>query len=214
MTVVWSNLLDFKRAKEKVDIYIQEINAKVNNILPSLMERILNVAKVEENKEWIVKKLDLAKELEQAVVNYLVAKRKMRSELGTDNLERLKVNTTAIELLNIDTLATGSLRTGVESLTAILGDLKVGKSSFSILQVSEIKFEEVLKSESGTCSIVLNEIRSNLEKLLSEHSDNERMAQDIEEALALTKQPKVITAEEEMVSAWNKYISLRMEGKE
>lgn len=214
MTVVWSNLLDFKRAKEKVDIYIQEINAKVNNILPSLMERILNVAKVEENKEWIVKKLDLAKELEQAVVNYLVAKRKMRSELGTDNLERLKVNTTAIELLNIDTLATGSLRTGVESLTAILGDLKVGKSSFSMLQVAEIKFEEVLKSESGTCSMVLNEIRSNLEKLLSEHSDNERMAQDIEEALALTKQPKVITAEEEMVSAWNKYISLRMEGKE
>lgn len=214
MTVVWSNLLDFKRAKEKVDIYIQEINAKVNNILPSLMERILNVAKVEENKEWIVKKLDLAKELEQAVVNYLVAKRKMRSELGTDNLERLKVNTTAIELLNIDTLATGSLRTGVESLTAILGDLKVGKSSFSMLQVAEIKFEEVLKSESGTCSMVLNEIRSSLEKLLSEHSGNERMAQDIEEALALTKQPKVITAEEEMVSAWNKYISLRMEGKE
>ena len=214
MTVVWSNLLDFKRAKEKVDIYIQEINAKVNNILPSLMERILNVAKVEENKEWIVKKLDLAKELEQAVVNYLVAKRKMRSELGTDNLERLKVNTTAIELLNIDTLATGSLRTGVESLTAILGDLKVGKSSFSMLQVAEIKFEEVLKSESGTCSMVLNEIRSSLEKLLSEHSGNERMAQDIEEALALTKQTKVITAEEEMVSAWNKYISLRMEGKE
>ena len=214
MTVVWSNLLDFKRAKEKVDIYIQEINAKVNNILPSLMERILNVAKVEENKEWIIKKLELAKELEQAVVNYLVAKRKMRSELGTDNLERLKVNTTAIELLNIDTLATGSLRTGVESLTAILGDWKVGKSSFSMLQVAEIKFEEVLKSESGTCSMVLNEIRSSLEKLLSEHSGNERMAQDIEEALALTKQPKVITAEEEMVSAWNKYISLRMEGKE
>ena len=214
MTVVWSNLLDFKRAKEKVDTYIQEINAKVNNILPSLMERILNVAKVEENKEWIIKKLELAKELEQAVVNYLVAKRKMRSELETDNLERLKVNTTAIELLYRDALATDYLRTGVESLTTILGDLQVGKSSFSMLQVAEIKFEEVLKSESGTCSLVLREIRSSLEKLLSEHSDNEKMAQEIEEALALTKQPKVITAEEEMVSAWNKYISLRMEGKE
>lgn len=211
MTVVWSNLLDFKRAKEKVDTYIQEINAKVNNILPSLMERILNVAKVEENKEWIVKKLEFAKELEQAVVNYLVAKRKMRSELETDNLERLKVNTTAIELLYRDALATDYLRTGVETLTTILGDLKVGKSSFSMLQVAEIKFEEVLKSESGTCSLVLREIRSSLEKLLSEHSDNEKMAQEIEEALALTKQPKVITAEEEMVSAWNKYISLKME---
>ena len=214
MTVVWSNLLDFKRAKEKVDTYIQEINAKVNNILPSLMERILNVVKVEENKEWLVKKLEFAKELEQAVVNYLVAKRKMRSELETDNLERLKVNTTAIELLYRDALATDYLRTGVETLTTILGDLKVGKSSFSMLQVAEIKFEEVLKSESGTCSLVLREIRSSLEKLLSEHSDNEKMAQEIEEALALTKQPKVITAEEEMVSAWNKYISLRMEGKE
>ena len=83
-----------------------------------------------------------------------------------------------------------------------------------MLQVAEIKFEEVLKMESGTCSIVLNEIRSQLEKLLSEHSDNEKMAQEIEEALALTKQPKVATAEEEMVSAWNKYIGLKMEGKE
>lgn len=214
ITVVGYNVTVFKREKATVDTYIQEINVKVKNILPSLMERILNVAKVEENKEWIVKKLGLAKELEQAVVNYLVAKRKMRSELETDNLEKLKVNTTAIELLYRDALATDSLRTGVESLTTILGDLKVGKSSFSMLQVAEIKFEEVLKSESGTCSLVLREIRSSLEKLLSEHSDNERMAQEIEEALALTKQPKVITAEEEMVSAWNKYISLRMEGKE
>ena len=215
MTVVWSNLLDFKRAKEKVDTYIQEINAKVNNILPSLMERILNVAKVEENKEWIIKKVGLVEELEEAVVNYLVAKIEMRRELEIDSrLRRLKVDTRAIELLDLDISFAGALRTGVETLKTILGDLKVGKSSFSILQVSEIKFEEVLKSESGTCSIVLNEIRSKLEKLLSEHSDNERMAQDIEEALALTKQPKVITAEEEMVSAWNKYISLRMEGKE
>lgn len=214
ITVVGYNVMVFKREKANVDTYIQEINVKVKNILPSLMERILNVAKVEENKEWIIKKLELAKELEQAVVNYLVAKRKMRSELETDNLERLKVNTTAIELLNIDTLATGSLRTGVESLTTILGDLKVGKSSFSMLQVEEISFEETLKSESGTCSLVLREIRSSLEKLLSEHSDNEKMAQEIEEALALTKQPKVITAEEEMVSAWNKYIGLKMEGKE
>ena len=99
-------------------------------------------------------------------------------------------------------------------MTTILGDLKVGKSSFSMLQVEEISFEESLKKESGTCSLVLREIRSNLEKLLSEHSDNEKMAQEIEEALALTKQPKVATAEEEMVSAWNKYISLKMEGKE
>ena len=214
MTVVWSNILDFKRAKEKVDTYIQEINAKVKNILPSLMERIFNVAKVEENKEWIIKRLELAKELEQSVVNYLVAKRKMRSELETDNLERLKVNTTAIELLYRDALATDYLRTGVESLTTILGELKVGKSSFSMLQVAEIKFEELLKMESGTCSLVLNEIRLSLEKLLSEHSDNEKMAQEIEEALALTKQPKVITVEEEMVSAWNKYIGLKMEGQE
>lgn len=59
-----------------------------------------------------------------------------------------------------------------------------------------------------------NKIRSSLEKLLSEHSDNEKMAQEIEEVLALVKQPKVITAEEQLVSAWNKYISLRMEGKE
>ena len=211
ITRIWSYVTWFKQEKVEVDTYIQEINAKIKNILPSLMERILNVAKVEENKEWIVKKLELAKELDQAVASYLVARRKMRRELETDSLQRLKVNTTPIELLDRDIYAIASLREGVESLITILGDLKVGKSSFSMLQVAEIKFEELLKSESGICSLVLNEIRSSLEKLLSEHSDNEKMAQEIEEALALTKQPKVITAEEEMVSAWNKYISLKME---
>lgn len=214
ITVVRSNVMVFKREKTNVDTYIQEINVKVKNILPSLMERILNVAKVEENKEWIIKKLELAKELDQAVASYLVARRKMRRELETDSLQRLKVNTTPIELLDRDIYAIDSLRAGVESLITILGDLKVGKSSFAMLQVAEIKFEELLKMESGTCSLVLNEIRSNLQKLLSEHSDNEKMAQEIEEALSLTKQPKVITAEEEMVSAWNKYIGLKMEGKE
>ena len=214
ITVVGYNVMVFKREKANVDTYIQEINVKVKNILPSLMERILNVAKVEENKEWIVKKLELAKELEQAVASYLVARRKMRRELETDSLQRLKVNTTPIELLDRDIYAIDSLRAGVESLVTILGDLKVGKSSFSMLQVAEIKFEELLKSESGICSLVLREIRSSLEKLLSEYSDNEKMAQEIEEALALTNQPKVTTAEAEMVSAWNKYIGLKMEGQE
>ena len=214
ITRIWSYVTWFKQEKVKADTYIQEINAKIKNILPSLMERILNISEVDKNREWIVKKLGLAKELEQTVGSYLSAKREMRHVLEDDSLKKLKVDTTALDLLNLDALTGSSLRAGVGLLTAVLGDLQVGKSSFSMLQVAEIKFEEVLKMESGTCSIVLNEIRSNLEKLLSEHSDNERMAQDIEEALALTKQPKVATAEEEMVSAWNKYISLRMEGKE
>ena len=214
ITRIWSYVTWFKQEKAKADTYIQEINAKIKNILPSLMERILNISEVEKNKEWIVKKLGLAKELEQAVGSYLSAKREMRHALEDDSLQRLKVDTTAIGLLNLDALTGSSLRAGVGLLTAVLGDLQVGKSSFSMLQVSEISFEESLKMESGTCSLVLNEIRLKLEKLLSEHSDNEKMAQEIEEALALTKQPKVATAEEEMVSAWNKYIGLKMEGKE
>ena len=214
ITRIWSYVTWFKQEKAKADTYIQEINAKIKNILPSVMERILNIVKVEENKEWIVKKLDLAQELEQAVKTYLTAKREMRHALADDSLKKLNVDTTASELLDLDISTRTSLRAGVGFLTTVLGDLQVGKSSFSMLQVAEISFEEALKMESGTGSLVLREIRSNLEKLLSEHSDNEKMAQEIEEALALTKQPKVATAEEEMVSAWNKYISLRMEGKE
>jgi len=214
ITRIWSYVTWFKQEKAKADTYIQEINAKIKNILSSIMERILTVAEVDKNQEWVVKKLELANELEQAVKTYLTAKREMRHALEDDSLEKLKVDTTAIGLLNLDALTGGSLRVGVELLTSVLGDLKEAKTSFSMLQVAEIKFEEVLKMESGTCSIVLNEIRSQLEKLLSEHSDNEKMAQEIEEALALTKQPKVATAEEEMVSAWNKYIGLKMEGKE
>lgn len=211
ITRTWSYVTWFKQEKVKADTYIQEINAKIRNILPSLMERILNLSEVDKNKEWIVKKLGLAKELEQTVGSYLSAKREMRHALEDDSLKKLKVDTTALDLLNLDALTGSSLRAGVGLLTAVLGDLQVGKSSFSMLQVAEISFEESLKMESGTCSLVLREIRSSLEKLLSEHSDNEKMAQEIEEALALTKQPKVITAEEEMVSAWNKYIGLKME---
>lgn len=214
ITRTWSYVTWFKQEKVKADTYIQEINAKIKNILPSLMERILNISEVDKNRDWIVKKLGLAKELEQTVGSYLSAKREMRHALEDDSLKKLKVDTTALDLLNLDALTGSSLRAGVGLLTAVLVDLQVGKSSFSMLQVAEISFEESLKMESGTCSLVLREIRSSLEKLLSEHSDNEKMAQEIEEALALTKQPKVITAEEEMVSAWNKYISLRMEGKE
>ena len=214
ITRTWSYVTWFKQEKVKADTYIQEINAKIKNILPSLMERILNLSEVDKNKEWIVKKLGLAKELEQTVGSYLSAKREMRHALEDDSLKKLKVDTTALDLLNLDALTGSSLRAGVGFLTAVLGDLQVGESSFSMLQVAEISFEESLKMESGTCSLVLREIRSSLEKLLSEHSDNEKMAQEIEEALALTKQPKVITAEAEMVSAWNKYIGLKMEGKE
>ena len=214
ITRIWSYVTWFKQEKVKADTYIQEINAKIKNILPSLMERILNISEVDKNREWIVKKLGLAKELEQTVGSYLSAKREMRHVLEDDSLKKLKVDTTALDLLNLDALTGSSLRAGVGLLTAVLGDLQVGKSSFSMLQVAEISFEESLKMESGTCSLVLREVRSSLEKILSEHSDNEKMAQEIEEALALTKQPKVTTAEEEMVSAWNKYISLRMEGKE
>ena len=214
ITRTWSYVTWFKQEKVKADTYIQEINAKIKNILPSLMERILNISEVDKNRDWIVKKLGLAKELEQTVGSYLSAKREMRHALEDDSLKKLKVDTTALDLLNLDALTGSPLRAGVGLLTAVLGDLQVGKSSFSMLQVAEISFEESLKMESGTCSLVLREIRLSLEKLLAEHSDNEKMAQEIEEALALTKQPKVATAEEEMVSAWNKYIGLKMEGKE
>lgn len=211
ITRIWSYVTWFKQEKVKADTYIQEINTKIKNILPSVMERILTVAEVDKDKEWLNKKLGLAKELEQAVATYLSAKRGVWNALEDDSLKKLNIDTTGVGLLCLDVLKGGSLRIGVESLTSVLGDLKEAKTSFSMLQEAEIKFEETLKMESGSCSLVLEEIRSQLNKLLNEHNDNEKMVQEIEEALALTKQPKVITAEEEMVSAWNKYIGLKME---
>lgn len=211
ITRIWSYVTWFKQEKVKADTYIQEINTKIKNILPSVMERILTVAEVDKDKEWLNKKLGLAKELEQAVTTYLSAKRGVWNALEDDSLKKLNIDTTGVGLLCLDVLKGGSLRIGVESLTSVLGDLKEAKTSFSMLQEAEIKFEEILKMESGSCSLVLEEIRSQLNKLLNEHSDNEKKVQEIEEALALTKQPKVITAEEEMVSAWNKYIGLKME---
>lgn len=196
--------------REQADTFIQEINVKIKNILPSVMERILNVVKVDENREWLNKKLEYAVELEQAVETYLKAKGEVKNLLEDRVQQKLKLDIADIILFLNDDFDLNKLRRTVRDLKEPLAELQVGKSSFSMLQVAEIKFEEALKMESGSCSLVLNEIRSSLEKLLSEHSDNEKMAQEIEEALALTKQPKVITAEEEMVSAWNKYISVKM----
>lgn len=211
ITRIWSYVTWFKQEKAKADSYIQEINAKIKNILPSIMERILTVAEVVKNQGWVIKKLELAKELEQAVVSYQVAKRGVRQAVEDDSLKKLNIDTTGVGLLCLDVLKGGSLRIGAEFLTSVLGDLKEAKTSFSMLQEAEIKFEEVLKMETGSCSLVLEDIHSQLNKLLTEHSDNEKMVQEIEEALALTKQPKVITAEEQMVSAWNKYVGLKME---
>lgn len=211
ITRIWSYVTWFKQEKAKADSYIQEINAKIKNILPSIMERILTVAEVVKNQGWVIKKLELAKELEQAVVSYQVAKRGVWQAVEDDSLKKLNIDTTGVGLLCLDVLKGGSLRIGAEFLTSVLGDLKEAKTSFSMLQEAEIKFEEVLKMESGSCSLVLEDIHSQLNKLLTEHSDNEKMVQEIEEALALTKQPKVITAEEQMVSAWNKYVGLKME---
>lgn len=197
--------------REQADTFIQEINVKIKNILPSVMERILNVVKVDKNREWLNKKLEYAVELEQAVETYLKAKGEVKNLLEDRVQQKLKLDIADIILFLNDDFDLNKLRRTVRDLKEPLAELQVGKSSFSMLQVAEIKFEEALKMESGSCSLVLNEIRLKLEKLLSEHSDNEKMAQEIEEALALTKQPKVITAEEEMVSAWNKYIGLKME---
>lgn len=197
--------------REQADTFIQEINVKIKNILPSVMERILNVAEVDKNSSWLSKKLEYAVELEQAVETYLKAKGEVKNLLEDRVQQKLKLDIADIILFLNDDFDLNKLRRTVRDLKEPLAELQVGKSSFSMLQVAEIKFEEALKMESGSCSLVLNEIRLKLEKLLSEHSDNEKMAQEIEEALALTKQPKVITAEEEMVSAWNKYISLKME---
>lgn len=45
----------FKQEKIKADSYIQEINAKIKNILPSIMERILTVAEVVKIKVGLLK---------------------------------------------------------------------------------------------------------------------------------------------------------------
>ena len=54
------------------------------------MERIVNIAEVEKNKEWLNKTLGLAKELEQAVATYLSAKRGVWKAVEDDSLKKLE----------------------------------------------------------------------------------------------------------------------------
>ena len=201
-----------KQEKVKADTYIQEINAKIKNILPSVMERFLNVAEVDKNSSWLSKKLELAKELEQAVATYKSAKGEMRRAIEYNSLRILNVDTKAIYTFKTD-FKEIILRVGTEKLTSALGDLQVAKTSFSELHGAESQFENILKTVRNHHEDSLRKLHSSLKKLLSEHSDNEKIVQKIEEILAITKQPKLTTAEEQMVSAWNKYIGLKMEGE-
>lgn len=207
--IVW-----LKQEKVKADTYIQEINVKVKNILPSVMECFLNVAEIDKNSSWLSKKLELAKELEQAVATYQSAKGEMRGAIEYNSLRELNVDTKAIYTFKIDSFKDSILTVGTEKLTSALGDLQVAKTSFSELHGAERQFENMLKVVKNQHEDSLRELHSKLEKLLSEHSDNEKIVQKIEEILAITKQQKLTTAEEQMVSAWNKYIGLKMEGKE
>ena len=200
-----------EQEKVKADTYIQEFNAKIKNILPSVMERILNVAEVDKNSSWLSKKLELAKELEEAVVTYQSAKGEMRDAIEYNSLRRFNVDTKAIYTFVIDSFKDDILRHGVEDLTSALGDLQVAKTSVSELHGAERQFEIMLKAVKNQHEDSLRTLHSKLEKLLAEHSDNEEIVQKIEEILAITKQQKLTTAEEEMVSAWNKYIGLKME---
>ena len=200
-----------EQEKVKADTYIQEIKAKIKNILPSVMERFLNVAEVDKNSSWLSKKLELAKELEQAVATYKSAKGEMRGAIEYISLRRFNVDTKAIYTFKID-FKEDILR--AEKLTSTLGDLQVSKTSFSELHGAERQFEDILKTVRNHHEDSLRKLHSKLEELLAEHSDNEKIVQKIEEILTITKQQKLTTAEEQMVSAWNKYIGLKMEGKE
>lgn len=204
----------FKQQKGEVDTYIQRINAKIKDILPYVMKHILTIAEDDKNKEWFIKKIDLAKELEQAVELYLKTKREIIGLLEDEIGKKFELDVSDIVLYLDDSSKFDTLERYISVLKETLTNVQLGASSFSMLQVAEAKFEDTLRHKAGHCLSALTEVRLKLEKLLSEHSDNEKMAQEIEEALSLTKQPKVITAEEEMVSAWNKYIGLKMEGKE
>ena len=203
----------FKQQKGEVDDYIQRINAKIKNILPNLMDCILDVAKIEKNKEWIVKKIELAEELEQAVVLYLKAQREVRNLLEDEVGKKFEIDVAEIFLYLDDDSEPDLLGKTVSALKETLVGLQLSKRQFYRLQMAEAKFEGKLRTNTGRWHYVLVRVGSKLERLLSKHSDNEKMAQEIEEALALTKQPKLRTAQEQMVSAWNKYIGLKMEGE-
>ena len=203
----------FKQQKGEVDDYIQRINAKIKNILPNLMDCILDVAKIEKNKEWIVKKIELAEELEQAVELYLKAQRELRNLLEDEVGKKFEIDVAEIFLYLDDDSEPDLLEKTVSALKETLVGLQLSKRQFYRLQMAEAKFEGKLRTNTGRWHYVLVRVGSKLERLLSKHSDNEKMAQEIEEALALTKQPKLRTAQEQMVSVWNKYIGLKMEGE-
>ena len=189
--------------REQANTYIQEINAKINNILPSVMERFLTLTEIEKNKEWINKKLEFAEELSQSIDSYIKTKEEVEELLETDVKKKLMVTT-----VNVFSYDAYSLRTKVKEIISVLEDLKVGKSSFHVLHLDEVGFEHILKSVKNNKE--LKRIRSRIEEVLIDRRD-EKMVQEVEEVLAITKQPKLTTAKEQMVSAWNNYIGLKME---
>ena len=216
--------------KQIDDTFRININKKISNILPTVMEGFLTIVGTDKNREWLNKKLELAEELSQSTEVYLKTKREVVNLLEDEIKNKFKNGTSQIEYLLGSEKRMDSFEGVIGFVMEILTDLQVGKSSFSLLHKAEVMFEDKLKSVKNRYEVSLREVRSKLERLLSKYSESERenipysvllderrdekMVQEIEEILAITKQPKLTTAEEQMVSAWNKYIGLKMEGKE
>ena len=221
----------FTSRKHEIDEnFRMYINKEIKNILPSVMERILTIVEVDKNREWLNKKIELAEELSQSTEVYLKTKIEVINLLEDEIKNKFKNGTSQIEYLLGSEKRMDSFEGVIGFVMEILTDLQVGKSSFSLLHKAEVMFEDKLKSVKNRYEVSLREVRSKLERLLSKYSESERenipysvllderrdekMVQKIEEILAITKQQKLTTAEEQMVSAWNKYIGLKMEGKE
>ena len=201
----------FKK-KQIDDTFRININKKISNILPTVMEGFLTIVETDKNKEWIVKKIELAKELEQAVKIYLKTKIEVINQLEDEIKKKFKIELGDIGT-HLDNERSETLKRIGAHVMETLGDLKDAKTKFSDLHGAEVELEDKLKFEEVQHEVSLRAIRSSLERRLSEYGDNEKVLQEIEEVLTVAKQPKVNTTREQMVSAWNKYIGLKIEGE-
>lgn len=200
----------FKQQKGEVDDYIQRINAKIKDILPNVMVRILKIAEDEQNKEWIAKKIELAQELEQAVELYLKTEKEIINLIEDEIGKKFKLDVSGL-VSRLETSNSASLKRNASTMIEYLKEYQLKGGFLQELTWEEWEFEGRLRKSTGRFKSALVRGRSKLEELLSEHSDNEKVVQEIEEAIALMKQSKAIATEEQMVSAWNKYILFRKE---
>lgn len=195
-----------------VDETVEKVDAELKTCLPEIINMAILEKEAMENSDWLAKKQKLASKFGEAFVIYRSVKRKLRDGLSNDVLYKMDDLTKSFIQHHSTELGTSStLSKLVHELQAILVDAKEAKVSIEDLQTVEKQIGQGISNELEENSEHLRYLIDDLKKQLSKFENDVEITTGLEEMLSTAKENKLESAESQLVSAWNEYVSLPFE---